>query len=370
MQVRSSNLCSRRAWLGFVVAAVTGASWSAAFAASDFDPLTRASQLSERAASALMTAVAPAGHRLVAVGERGIVLTSDDQGVTWQQQPSPVSVMLTNVRFATPSKGWAVGHGGVVLVTQDGGKSWRKQLDGVQAAVAVLKSAKDPSTTMTEESRKRAVADAEAMVSDGPDKPFLDLLVDDERRLTVVGAFGLALHSDDGGSTWKSWQGRIPNDKGSHLYGIRRSGQAIYISGEQGTVFRSADGGASFSSVETPYMGSFFGVASPAPEQAIVFGLRGTAYTTRDGGLHWTQSQVGTSASLTAGCTLQDGSLVLVSQAGNVLRSTDGGLTFAPIEVKAPVPFVGVTQATDGSLVMAGVRGMTRIPLSSTGGKP
>src|SRR5438552_4235956 len=86
----------------------------------ELDPLVRGSTLTQRAMSALMTAVALAGTRLVAVGERGTILTSEDHGASWRQQSAPVSVMLTNVQFATARTGWAVGHSGVVLVTHDG----------------------------------------------------------------------------------------------------------------------------------------------------------------------------------------------------------------------------------------------------------
>ncbi|MBN3816731.1 sialidase, partial [Paraburkholderia sp. Se-20369] len=56
--------------------------------------------------------LAKAGARIVAVGERGVILLSDDDGKHWRpasvtpDQPST----LTQVRFVTPSLGIAVGH--------------------------------------------------------------------------------------------------------------------------------------------------------------------------------------------------------------------------------------------------------------------
>ena len=40
-----------------------------------------------------------AGDRLVAVGERGFVLYSDDEGATWTARPTPVTRTLTGVAF-------------------------------------------------------------------------------------------------------------------------------------------------------------------------------------------------------------------------------------------------------------------------------
>ena len=89
------------------------------------EPEPRAAQLMPRAAQSLLIDIARAGERLVAVGERGHVLYSDDSGQRWIQAPVPVSVMLTAVWFLDAQHGWAVGHDGMIIATDDGGASWR-----------------------------------------------------------------------------------------------------------------------------------------------------------------------------------------------------------------------------------------------------
>ena len=86
-------------------------------------------------ARATLLGVAPAGARLVAVGERGIVALSDDAGQTWRQGRVPVSVTLTAVRFIDARNGFAVGHGGVVLASTDGGETWEVLFDGLGGAL-------------------------------------------------------------------------------------------------------------------------------------------------------------------------------------------------------------------------------------------
>ena len=68
--------------------------------------------------------VAMAGKRIVAVGERGVVLLSDDNSKTWTSVRAPVTRTLTAVTFFDDKVGIAVGHGGSVLRTEDGGKTW------------------------------------------------------------------------------------------------------------------------------------------------------------------------------------------------------------------------------------------------------
>ena len=79
---------------------------------------------------AVLLAAARAGTRTLAVGERGIIALSDDDGRSWRQASVPTSVTLTALRFADAQRGWAVGHGGTVLATEDGGQRWVRQLEG------------------------------------------------------------------------------------------------------------------------------------------------------------------------------------------------------------------------------------------------
>src|SRR5690606_16340278 len=71
--------------------------------------------------------VTRAGVRVVAVGDRGNILFSDDEGETWQAAQTPTDALLTAVCFADARHGWAVGHDAIVLATEDGGQTWTQQ---------------------------------------------------------------------------------------------------------------------------------------------------------------------------------------------------------------------------------------------------
>jgi len=62
-----------------------------------------------------------------AVGEFGVILASDDAGVTWHQQTNPGETSLFGVSFSDAQHGWAVGLEATLLTTTDGGTSWRKE---------------------------------------------------------------------------------------------------------------------------------------------------------------------------------------------------------------------------------------------------
>ncbi len=102
--------------------------------------LTRPAIVSHKASTSVLLTVVSTGNRLYAAGERGIILSSDDNGVQWKQQSVPTSINLTSLEFTDEKNGWVTGHMGVVLNTKDGGKTWVKQLDGIQAAKIAVKS--------------------------------------------------------------------------------------------------------------------------------------------------------------------------------------------------------------------------------------
>lgn len=346
---------------------VSALAWSAIAGPGEAPAGERPAKASARIAAALFLAVTRAGPRLVAVGERGFVLLSDDGGRQWRQaREVPVSVTLTNVQFVSAEVGWAVGHGGVVLHSRDGGERWTRQLDGVQAAALVLADAQAALAAAggdeaRQQAAQRLVREAGGLVADGPDKPLLGLHFEDERHGRVVGAYGLALATDDGGASWYSLVTRIDNRGGKHLYDIRRAGDEFVIAGEQGTLLRADARGGHFAAVATPYAGTWFGTLAGAGGDLVAYGLRGNVYRRGEGWTSWEKVDAGAPVTLTAGLALADGSLVLADATGRVLRSRDGGRHFSALAAGAARSFTGMAQAGDGALVLSGPGGMTRI---------
>ena len=112
--------------VGFAVASLLGFS-GVAFAESAAVAPTAADEAvkSKLANEALLLGVTRAGKRLVAVGEYGDILLSDDEGQSWHQAKKvPTTVTLTAVDFVDDKTGWAVGHDTVILKTEDGGETW------------------------------------------------------------------------------------------------------------------------------------------------------------------------------------------------------------------------------------------------------
>jgi photosystem II stability/assembly factor-like uncharacterized protein len=350
-----------RAFIILVMSAVELLPGSAAFAQTV--AIDQPSHLTPRALHGLFTSVARAGNRLVAVGERGRIILSDDNGASWRQVESPTSVTLTDVAFATLTDGWAVGGMGVVLHSTDAGQNWTKQLDGAQAANIALAAAqadiKQLGTTDTTTANLQA---AQAMVAGGPTVPFLDVYPTSANDLMIAGAFGMAFSSTDGGKTWQSLADFLPNPNGLHIYEILQDSNDFAVAGEQGLLLYGPPG-KPLTTISAPFQGTFFGETFAPDRSWIVFGLQGTILRSPDQGAHWATVSAGAPVGIDCGIVLKNDDIVLGNEAGQLLTSHDDGQTYTVSTVNEPV--VGLVQAADGAVIAVGPGGPRRVALAT-----
>src|SRR6266545_207960 len=239
MKTFRSTLMSLAALAAF--AAAPGVS-----AARFVDPLDAPAQMSPLAAKSLLQGVARAGPRLVAVGQRGHIVYSNDGGTTWVQAKVPVSSDLTAVFFASDQRGWAVGHDGVILMTADGGLTWTSQFDGKRANERLVEHMEHQVAAKPQSAELKGLLDeAKRSKEQGADKPFLDVWFADENTGYVVGAYNLIFHT---------------------------AADGLYIAGEGGLVLKQDRDTQRFRALSLPYNGSYFGVVGDKTA-VVVFGL-------------------------------------------------------------------------------------------------
>ena len=282
------------------------------------------SVLAPLAAESLLLEGAVAAGRLVAVGERGHVLLSDDGGDTWRQVQVPTRATLTAVAFADERRGLAAGHDQVILRTDDAGDHW-----------------------------EQVYADPE------DERPVFDLWFPEADRGVAVGAYGLYLETVDGGDTWES---RWISEDDFHFYKmVPAGGERLLLAAEAGMVYRSEDAGETWVSLDSPYEGSFFGALWLEGDTLLLYGLRGHLFRTEDAGDTWQTLDAGTEASLTDGVVLAGGRVVLVGLGGTVLVSDDGGRSFFSANREDRKGIAAVVPTLDGDLVILGEAGVDRI---------
>jgi photosystem II stability/assembly factor-like uncharacterized protein len=276
--------------------------------------------------------VATAAKRIVAVGDRGVILLSDDNGQHFRQATSvPVRSALTDVYFANDKDGWAVGQWGVILSTNDGGESWvlRRQ-----------------DTTI--------------------DRPIFSVYFIDGKHGFAVGLWSLLLETNDGGLRWT--ERKLPKEGKEAPEGdlnffkvFGDSGANVYIASERGFVVRSSDAGVTWQSQRTGGRGSLWaGVAGNGT--VLVAGLRGAIYRSEDGGQSWTSVSSGTTNSITS--LAMSGKRVIASALQGVTASSrDGGKTFVAAERSDRTDLTAIAFAPDNQIVEFSATG----PVSTSG---
>jgi photosystem II stability/assembly factor-like uncharacterized protein len=310
---------------------------------------------------------------------------------SWQIQKSGTEASLRGISVVDENTAWASGSQGTVLRTVDGGKSWIpaavpgmartdfRDIEAFDAGTALVMGIGRPAKIFRTDDGGSDWT--EVYSSDSPGI-FLDALAFADKRVgwavgdPIDGRFVL-LRTDDGGRTWRE----LPFDlrpaaregqgcfaaSGTCLIAQGASGALFCTGGPAARLIRTADGGASWTSVELPLLSgqpSFgaFGIAFLDGKNGLAVGgdyrnepaARGNAAITSDGGTTWTAVETrppagfrecaafvpktGAALALTVGPTGSDYSL-------------DGGRTWAPIP--GPGGWHGLGVSPDGRCAWA-----------------
>ncbi|MEM1410902.1 MAG: YCF48-related protein [Pseudomonadota bacterium] len=259
--------------------------------------------------------------RLIAVGERGHVVSSSDGDEWTQAENVPTRSTLTAIS-GSGNDLWAAGHDTVILHSDDGGMNWTLQYQDVVRA-----------------------------------QPIMDLHFVDASTGYAIGAYGLLMKTNDGGESWDEFP--VSPDEW-HLNGIvDLGGGALVIAGEAGFSYVSEDAGENWLPIEMPYPGSMFG-AVLAGDCIVAYGLRGNVQRSCDGGNGWEEVSTPTESSL-AGGAYRDGETLLVGNSGQLVMIDANGQVNAQ-QHPSGVDFSAVVPLEGGQWLLVGEGGRYHYP--------
>lgn len=288
-------------------------------------------QVAEQSSAAIRAPIlsaTKAGKRIIAVGDFGTILLSDDDGTSFRQAASvPVSSTLTAVSFVDEKNGWAVGHWGAILTTDDGGEHWRIQRIDAQE-----------------------------------DRPLFSVHFFDRQEGIAVGLWSLMLITRDGGKHWEALSLPPPPDGGKadrNLFKIFASAKgSLFIAAERGLILRSDNRGETWHYIQTAYKGSFWSGIALKSGELLVAGLRGTVYRSTDDGQHWQAVNSGTKSSITDLAEM-DNKVLGVGLDGAQIESGDQGASFTWTQRDDRLSMTAaVTGSNPGVLVRFSKRGI------------
>ncbi len=278
-----------------------------------------------------MLAAKLAGKRIVAVGEQGTVLLSDDSGQTFRQAIGvPVRTQLNGLHFVDARTGWAVGHGGIVLRTDDGGEHWAVQRSDFEV-----------------------------------DRPLFSVFFRDRNEGWAVGLWALMLHTTDGGKSWVEVSlPPLPDGRRAdlNLFSLFADPSGnLFVAGERGMVMRSTDVGQSWAYVATGYQGSLWAGTATEDGTLLVGGLRGALYRSTDAGAHWTAVALGQGSSIVS-LFSRGGQVYAVGLDGLKLSSLDQGRSFTSQRLTGRPTLTAAVPGVGGTLVAFSRSGVVSSP--------
>lgn len=264
--------------------------------------------------------------RLVAVGERGTIVISENNGKTWKTTHGDAQVPVTLTDISSLSDGvlMAVGHDSVILRSDDDGLTW-----------------------------KQIMRDSER------GEPLMGSWSQDGKTVFAFGSFGKFLVSDDGGKSFKSQE--LPG-RSYHFSSMAGNEQGVRILvGERGTAMRSQDGGETWEQQESFYKGSLFGVAHLEDSRWVTYGMRGHIFYSDDNGDHWNEIKVPNELPL-YGHSLVDGGkkMVMVGTAGSYVTINDRGELLETGTLGDLGTLTSAVTLPDGKLFVAGQSGLAQ----------
>lgn len=293
-----------------------------------------------------LTAITSDGTQFVAVGDRGVAVTSTD-GTDWTEQNTPVSSILNAIVF-TNSQYVVVGHAGTVL-TSGNGIDWDEQStptnnnlndivwDGSQYVAVGNPGAGENILVITSDDGILWVKHDEAFRAS-----LLGISYGGNKHV-AVGSFGSIATSTDGASWDKISEGVTQN-----LKDVIWTGSQYAAVGQVGTIVTSTDGlnwydhSLTMADV-TPLtlLPELRGITWNG-SQLVAVGTYGVIVTSPDGAT-WTKQVSGQSTSTTLNKVIWAGDplnrFIVVGSGGRVLTSEDGenwtqcaaGLTSVPL---------------------------------------
>ncbi|MDP2242511.1 YCF48-related protein [Pseudomonas sp.] len=196
----------------------------------------------------------------VLVGNDGVILVSQDQGLNWQRQQLPGQPGLIDVDACPDGSFIALGFANQLWHSADQGLSWNAHTLPTQEQMLTATCAPDGAwwaagsfTTLLNSQDQGANWDETSLDEDAM---LTTLQFLDAQQAVVTGEFGLVFSSTDGGQSWQA-SGRLPEEfypHASHFVSLDEG----WVGGLNGFIYHTLDAGQNWQRQDTPSAAPIF----------------------------------------------------------------------------------------------------------------
>jgi photosystem II stability/assembly factor-like uncharacterized protein len=250
------------------------------------------------------------GDDVWVVGADGLIARSFDDGRTFQEVSSGVTVGLNDI-YVKKDRIWIVGDGGTILGSTDGGERFNKlSLQGRTQSSPSGKAKAQPddlySLQFVDDRHGFIVGDQGLILAtsdsggswrdqkSGTNSQLFHLAFKGDRGW-AVGTGGTLLHTDNSGATWYAQYSGVHEDL-NRVYIV--SDKTALVTGDKGILLRTDNWGTTWERIPIEYKDPLFGVSFVDKKTGWVVGYGGRIIRTYDGGRNWVDQQSGTKIDL------------------------------------------------------------------------
>lgn len=254
-----------------------------------------------------------------ALGTDGNLARSSDGGRTWievKRNRFP-KCYCTDMVFTTENNGLITGAAGMILKTTDGGVNWDS-------------------------------------VDSGTGEDLRSVCMVDMLTGFITGNKGVFLRTGDGGVTWDKLPVPGPGYRNSYDCHFTSPLTGFIACGEQ--VLKTNDGGVTWTiCLLSDTIWNFRHLAFNDMQHGFVTGARGTLFRTADGGVSWTRIALPVQANLNTACFPAPQLAMVAGSSGALLRSLDGGISWHTIQTGFTYDYrtIAFSGASDGCVAGA-----------------
>lgn len=367
-----------------------------------------------------------------AVAVDGTIFKTTNCGQTWNQSVGVVPQFMYSMSFLNSTTGFVAGSEGGIARTTNSGATWitltSPQVDWGYFQIKIVSASEiylvgDPNYLYKSTDLGNTWQNLQIVPVSGPASTFIWYSVDKVGSTIVLsGDFGVVAKSVDNGLTWSSNSFLLNTNilfdmdmapGTNNLFAVGRqygigtrqvfyssnygtnwttrdlgvdmdassismvNSQVGYISGTNGSVMKTTDGGTNWSSVTSPTSGSFdiytIDFVSPTTGWAFVNYVTiagGNIFKTTDGGTSWTQQASNITYSISSADMVDAniGYATINSSGQPIYKTTNGGTTWTSVTTPLSGNIKSV-KAIDANTVFIGASsGTTRFAKSTNGG--
>jgi photosystem II stability/assembly factor-like uncharacterized protein len=292
----------------------------------------------------------------------GNLLRTADGGHSWSRAARPPGPAAASIVFTSPSDGIAAGVG--IFRTTDGGRSWASVDQSAFSVAAVSFTGLSP-TGPSFLAIAASGAQAYTSVDGGQNwstKAVTGFFFGGVGKLVCASAAnclatnqtGTLMHTLDGGATFTNV---TPPDVSVSAPGWPNGIGPVAVTA-QGIPIVSNDSGATFSPVGGRLPGRFFRLRASSATVATLSGPNGSLALTSDGGRSWTAIDTPSSSGIADTSFVNASSGFALDSAGALLRTDDGGSSWQTISSASSKHVLLALDSTH--VLIGGVDGIAR----------